>query len=97
MNIDVFCTLEEVKNWGYDKNKLSSNFFMLNDDKLSVIREAMIQLTIGLWNEFNKKKMFDVLANPDLSFPCVLEGVVASNLIFMKDNIISSNEINVYG
>ena len=97
MRLDINKTLEVIQTWGYDKNNLSSNFHALSELELDKIRDAITELCVRLWRDFNNKNMFDPLNNDNLTFPFILEGMIGSNLIFMKDNVISSNEINPFG
>ena len=101
MTLDAGRLMEAIQLWGTDHNRMSTNFFSLPKESLESIREAMWQVAMALWQRFKTLNMFDFnnidAVETNSSFPFVLSAIVGSNLVFLKDNIISSNEVKLHG
>ncbi len=97
MSLDYTGMQESIACWGYDRNKISANFFSCNEDMLATLRLKMFDVATQMWLRFKEYNMFDVQNNIKLSFPFVLTGIVGTNLMFLKDNVLSSNEVTNYG
>jgi len=97
MELEISNTLDKIAVMFGDKTKLPNSFIGSNEDFLERVYEAAVELALALWRIFKNMNMFDVYGSGDLTFPFVLTGVIGSNLILIKDNTISSNEVNVYG
>ncbi len=97
MTLDLSSVINAVTIWGFDQSRLSANFFMLDHTRLEQIRHALFDVANRLWLNFKNLNMFDFNNGPETSFPFVLSGINGTNLMFLKDNVISSNEVNIYG
>ena len=97
MELEVTNTLNKILVVFGDKTKLPSSFIGSDEEFLEKVTEAAIELSLSLWRIFKNMNMFDVYGTGDLTFPFVLNGVIGSNLFLIKDNVISSNEVNYYG
>jgi len=97
MQLEIRETLACITSWGIDREKLSPNFLAKSEHELEEIRKGMFEITILLWNRFNRKNMFDINNKGESTFPFVLKDVFCNNLILIKDNYLSSNEVNING
>jgi hypothetical protein len=97
MELEISNTLEKIQVMFGDRTKLPNSFIGSSEDFLELVYEAAVELTLALWRIFKNMNMFDIYGSGDLTFPFVLTGVIGSNLVLIKDNIISSNEVNVHG
>ena len=97
MELEISNTLDKIAVMFGDKTKLPNSFIGSNEDFLERVYEVAVELALALWRIFKNMNMFDVYGSGDLTFPFVLTGFIGSNLILIKDNTISSNEVNVYG
>lgn len=97
MSLDFNAVLQAISLWGLDESRMSTNFFRLDQFKLEEIRQAMVQVATELWMEFKRRNMFDFQNHDNLSFPFVMTAVVGSNVMLEKDNVLSSNEVDIYG
>ncbi len=97
MDLNLNNTLEKILVWGTDRFFIPANFQMMQADQLESIRNAMYESATLLWLKFKNKGMFDINNHGNTSFPFVAEDVVGSNIVLLKDNVISSNEVNQYG
>ena len=97
MALDFNRTIKAISVWGFDTERLSTNFYSLDPTKMEKIREAMFSVANQLWLEFKNRNMFDYNNHDNLTFPFVMTEIVGSNLMLMKDNVLSSNEVKIYG
>lgn len=97
MCLDFNATTNAISLWGSDHERLSTNFYSLDQGKMDLIREAMFSVATQLWLEFKNRNMFDFNNVSNLSFPFVMTDIVGTNLMLMKDNVLSSNEVNIHG
>lgn len=97
IEIDVGVILQKISCWGESNDNMSINFHSWSPEQKALVRTALFEFAIQLWNAFNKKMMFDVFNSGTTSFPFVLTGIVGTNLILLKDNTISCNEVNIFG
>ena len=97
MALDFNRTINAISVWGFDTERLSTNFYSLDPTKMEKIREAMFSVANQLWLEFKNRNMFDYNNHDNLTFPFVMAEIVGSNLMLMKDNVLSSNEVKIYG
>jgi hypothetical protein len=97
MELEISNTLEKIQVMFGDRTKLPNSFIGSSEDFLELVYEAAVELALALWRIFKNMNMFDIYGSGDLTFPFVLTGVIGSNLVLIKDNIISSNEVNVHG
>lgn len=97
MELEISNTLDKLLVMFGDRTKLPNSFIGSNDEFLERVTEAAVELALSLWRIFKNMNMFDVYGSGDLTFPFVLNGVIGSNLYLIKDNVISSNEVNYYG
>ena len=70
---------------------------MCSEDFLDQVLLAAVGVAITMWTMFKSMNMFDPNGIESLSFPFALTDVVGPNLVLIKDNIISTNEVNLYG
>ena len=97
MELEVDNTVDKLWSVFGDRNKLPTSFTSSSDDFLESVTRATVETALALWRIFKNMNMFDVYGTGDLTFPFVLNGVIGSNLFLIKDNVISSNEVNYYG
>lgn len=97
MTLDYNTLVNAISLWGTDPNRLSTNFYSLDISRLDDIRQAMFDVSTQLWLEFKRRNMFDFNNTPETSFPFVMSNIAGSNLVLTKDNIVSSNEVDIYG
>lgn len=97
MSLNFNETIAAIEAWGIAQDKLSANFFTLDMKKMDLIRQRLFEVASQLWLHFKNKNMFDFNNVGNLSFPFVLKDIAGTNLMLIKDNVISSNEVNIYG
>lgn len=97
IELEVMISIDKLTEAFSKRDLLPVSFLMCSDEMLEKVLEAAIELLINLWRIFKNMNMFDIYASGNLTFPFVLTGVVGPNLILIKDNTISSNEVNIYG
>ena len=97
MTLDFNKMTEAISLWGTDPDRLSTNFYSLDISRLDGIRTAIFDVATQLWLQFKDRNMFDFNNIDNLSFPFVMTDILGTNLVLMKDNVISSNEVKIYG
>lgn len=96
MELEITSSLEGIEKAFGDRSSLPTSFIGSSDQLLEDVCSVALELTVVLWKMFKSMNMFDIYATGNLTFPIVLSGVVGTNLILVKDNTISSNEINIF-
>ncbi len=97
MQIDLTQVIKSIVEWQEDALLKSSNFDSVSKETIEDIRIVMFDVAIDLYYKFLNMDFFDRYNVGSSSFPIVLNGIVGYNVVLIKDNVISSNVINVYG
>lgn len=96
LELNIGNTLEVMSSWGIDENITSSNFSRFNEASRAVIRELIGMVTCELWLKYKSMNMFDINNTGFSSFPFILKGILGTSIILLKDDVISTNIVNVY-
>lgn len=97
MQIDLTQVIKSTVEWQEDDLLKSSNFDSVSKETIEDIKIVMFDVAIDLYYKFLNMDFFDRYNVGASSFPIVLNGIVGYNVVLIKDNVISSNVINVYG
>lgn len=97
MQIDLTQVIKATVEWQEDELLKSSNFDSVSKETIEDIKIVMFDVAIDLYYKFLNMDFFDRYNVGTSSFPIVLNGIVGYNVVLIKDNVISSNVVNVYG
>src|SRR5574343_427066 len=97
MQYDLTEVIAAVVVWQQDQSKKSSNFDNVDIFTIEKIQSVMMGVVIDLHRQLKNMNFFDFNNTGTNSFPVVLNGIVGYNVVLIKDNIISSNQIDLFG
>lgn len=97
MQIDFNEVVKAIVQWQEDPFKKSSNFDSVSKETLESIRMVIFDVAFDLYLKVKNLNFFDFNNVGTSSFPIVLNGIVDYNVVLIKDNVISSNVINIFG
>ena len=93
---DYVAGLNAIAVWGVNENNTPPDYFRYTQEQREKINMMLQQAYMLFWQEFHARNMFEPINLGTTSFPFVTHDVCYYSFALAKDNVISTNKVNMY-